>query len=247
MIAPVQPRFYHEVVASSHWCEAMEKELETLEANHIWDLATLPTGKHPIGCKWVYKIKFKFDGSIERYKARLVTKGYNQLEGIDYVETFSPVAKLVTIRCFVALVATKGWSVTQLDVNNAFLHGLKQASRQWFSKFSSTILAHGFKQFKCDNSLFTKVEGYVFIGLLVYVDDILIASNDLASVTLLTTFLDTQFKLKDLGPAKYFFGLELARSQKGISLCQRKYALDILQDSGFLDSKPVIIPMEQHL
>ena len=64
--APVEPRFYHEAVTSSHWCEAMEKELETLEANHIWDLTTLPVGKHPIGCKWVYKIKFKSNGSIER-------------------------------------------------------------------------------------------------------------------------------------------------------------------------------------
>jgi hypothetical protein len=279
--APVEPRFYHEAVTSSHWCQAMEKELEALEANHTWDLTTLPAGKHPIGCKWVYKIKFKSDGSIERYKARLVAKGYNQLEGIDYAETFSPVAKLVTVRCFVALAAAKGWFLTQLDVNNAFLHGeleeevfmslppgfkksqgsspnlvckltkslygLKQASRQWFSKFSSTILAHGFKQSKCDYSLFTKIDGSIFIGLLVYVDDILIASNDPASVTLLTTFLDTHFKLKDLGPAKYFLGLELARSQKGISLCQRKYALDILQDSGFLGSKPVKIPMEQHL
>ena len=127
------------------------------------------------------------------------------------------------------------------------MYGLKQASRQWFSKFSSTILAHGFKQSKCDYSLFTKVEASVFIGLLVYVDDILIASNNLALVTLLTTFLDTQFKLKDLGPTKYFLGLELARSQKGISLCQRKYALDILQDLGFLGSKPIKIPMEQHL
>jgi hypothetical protein len=114
------------------------------------------------------------------------------------------------------------------------LYGLMQASRQWFSKFSSTIIAHGFQQSKCDYSLFTKTEGSTCIGLLVYVDDILIASNNLESVKVFITFLDQQFKLKDLGPAKYFLGLELARSHKGISLCQRKYALDILQDSGFL-------------
>ena len=89
--------------------------------------------------------------------------------------------------------------------------------------------------------------GTVFIALLVYVDYILIASNYADSVTSLTIFLDHQFKLKDLGPAKYFLGLELARSHRGISLCQRKYTLDILQDSGFLGSKPVKFPMEQHL
>ncbi len=101
----------------------MHKELNAVEANHTWDLVPLPSGKHLIGCKWVYKIKFKSDGSIERYKARFVAKEYNQLEGIDYAETFSPVAKLVTIRSFVALASAQGWFLTQLDVNNAFLHG----------------------------------------------------------------------------------------------------------------------------
>uniref|UniRef100_A0A2N9GRD9 Reverse transcriptase Ty1/copia-type domain-containing protein n=1 Tax=Fagus sylvatica TaxID=28930 RepID=A0A2N9GRD9_FAGSY len=256
------------------------RNLLPLEANHTWVLTSLPPGKHPIGCKWVYKLKFKSDGSIERYKARLVAKGYNQQEGLDYFETFSPVAKLVTVRSFVAIAAAKGWSLTQLDVNNAFLHGeldeevymslplgykgdsklphqvckltkslygLKQASRQWFSKFSSTLLHHGFTQSKCDYSLFTKTAGSTFIALLVYVDDILIASNAPAAVTKLTAFLDAKFKLKDLGNAKYFLGLELARSHQGISLCQRKYTLDILEDAGFLASKPVKFPMEQHI
>jgi hypothetical protein len=277
---PIEPQFYHEAVKSSHWVDAMSKELEALEANHTWVLTSLPPGKQPIGCKWVYKLKFKSDGTIERYMARLVAKGYNQREDIDYSETFSPVVKLVTIRSFIAIAAAQGWSITQLDVNNAFLHGdldeevfmslppgfrdkgghtnqvyrltkslygLKQASRQWFSKFSSTLLAHGFIQSKYDYSLFTKTVGHAFLALLVYVDDILIASNDVVSVTRLTTFLDHHFKLKDLGPAKYFLGLELARSAKGISLCQRKYTLDILQDIGFLVSKPVKFPMEQYL
>ena len=95
----------------------MHKELTALKANHTWDLVPLPSGKHLIGCKWVYKIKFKSNGSIERYKARLVAKRYNQLEGIDYAETFSLVAKLVAVRSFAALASTQGWFLTQLDVN----------------------------------------------------------------------------------------------------------------------------------
>lgn len=100
----------------------MAKEIEALEANNTWTITSLPPGKYPIGCKWVYKVKYHAYGTIEMYKARLVTKGYTQKVGLDYHETFGLVAKLVTVRCILAIAAVKGWHLHQLDVNNAF-HG----------------------------------------------------------------------------------------------------------------------------
>ncbi|KAF5459175.1 hypothetical protein F2P56_023153 [Juglans regia] len=126
------------------------------------------------------------------------------------------------------------------------LYGLKQVSRQWYSKFSSSLIAFGFQQSKADYSLFTKLDGTSFIALLVYVDDIIIAGNCSSSIASLKCFLNTQFKIKDLGCLRYFLGLEVVRSSKGIHLCQRKYALDILADSGTLGSKPLKLPLEQN-
>ena len=198
-------------------------------------------------------MKYKFDGNVERYKARLVAKGFTQKEGLDYLETFSPVAKLLFVKCLLVVVAVQGWYLCQLDVNNTFLHGdlkeevymdlpsgfhnkgglvcklvkslygLKQASRQWFANFSTTLLMLGFTQFRADYSLFTKKTSTSFIALLVYVDDILLASDNKQAVDELKVLLDQQFKLKDLGELKFFLGLEVARSASGISLCQRKY------------------------
>jgi hypothetical protein len=101
----------------------MDEEVATLDANATWELVALPKDKKAIGCKWVYKIKHNADGSMNRYKARLVTKGYAQTYGIDYEETYNPIAKMTTVRVIIAMATTKGWSLHQMDVNNVFLHG----------------------------------------------------------------------------------------------------------------------------
>ena len=101
----------------------MDKEIQALEQTHTWVLTPLPSGKRPIGCKWVYKVKLNPDGTLKRYKARLVAKGYTKREGLDFLETFSPVAKTVSVKVLIALPSAKGWPLHQLDINNDFLHG----------------------------------------------------------------------------------------------------------------------------
>ncbi|XP_042940592.1 uncharacterized mitochondrial protein AtMg00810-like [Carya illinoinensis] len=127
------------------------------------------------------------------------------------------------------------------------LYGLKQASRKWFEKLSTALISYGFTQGNSDCSLFIKKSTTSFMALLVYVDDVLLASDSLQEIQLLKEFLHDQFTIKDLGPLKYFLGLEIARSKAGISICQRKYALDILQDTGIIGAKPAAFPMETNL
>ena len=101
----------------------MKQEIKALEENNTWKIVELPKGMHAVGSKWIYKVKYKANGEIERFKARLVAKGYSQQEELDYHDTFSPVAKMVTVRCVIALVVSKGWTLYQMDVYNAFLQG----------------------------------------------------------------------------------------------------------------------------
>ena len=127
------------------------------------------------------------------------------------------------------------------------LYGLKQASRQWFIKLSMALKAAGFHQSWSDYSLFVRAHGSKFTALLVYVDDVILAGNSLDEITATKTFLSNRFKLKDLGQLKYFLGIEVARSKNGIALCQRKYALEILEDTGFLAAKSSLFPVDQNL
>ena len=118
-----EPTCFEEAVGKLEWDQAMDEEMAALDVNQTWDLAPLPEGKKAIGCKWVYKIKHNADGLVSRYKARLVAKGYAQTYGIDFEETFSPVAKMAIVRAIISLAASKHWKLHQMDVKNAFLNG----------------------------------------------------------------------------------------------------------------------------
>lgn len=98
----------------------MNEEMETLYKNNTWEIIDFSKGRKAIGCRWIYKIKYKTNGEIEQYKAKLVAKGYNQREGIDFEETFSLVAKIVTVHLVISLVVHNSWPLFHLDINNAF-------------------------------------------------------------------------------------------------------------------------------
>jgi hypothetical protein len=121
-----EPRSYHEAIsspASNEGMKAMNEEIESMRTNQVWDLVDLPPGRKAIGNKWVLKVKHKEDGSIERYTARLVVKGYTQKEVVDYEETFSLVVRFASIHKILAIVAHLDLELFQMDVKTAFLNG----------------------------------------------------------------------------------------------------------------------------
>ncbi|KAF3621796.1 hypothetical protein FXO38_31667 [Capsicum annuum] len=119
----VVPKAYITASGQKCWEDAMNEELAALEENDTWDMVDRLTNATITGSRWVYSVKMKADGSLDRYKARLVAQGYKQEYGIDYAETFDPVAKMTTVRILLALALIRSWKLHQLDVKNAFLHG----------------------------------------------------------------------------------------------------------------------------
>ncbi|CAM9000675.1 unnamed protein product [Rhodiola kirilowii] len=126
------------------------------------------------------------------------------------------------------------------------LYGLKQAPRCWFEKLSTALEKYGFKQSYSDYSLFTLSKGSVQLNVLVYVDDMIVAGNNTFELNSFKAYLSQCFKMKDLGALEYFLGLEVARNKEGFYICQRKYALDIILETGLLGAKPADFPMEQN-
>jgi hypothetical protein len=107
----IEPANYQQAKEHKVWVDAMKEEYDSIMKNETWELTELPENKVPIGCKWLFKSKFNVDGSINKYKTRLVAKGYSQKEGIDYVDTFAPVAKLNTIKLMIALATKHKWNL----------------------------------------------------------------------------------------------------------------------------------------
>ncbi|CAA7040888.1 unnamed protein product [Microthlaspi erraticum] len=272
-----EPKSYAQAIKDENWRFAVTDEIDALDINDTFTIEELPEGKQALGSMWVFRIKHQSDGTVERYKARLVVLGNHQVEGLDYKETFAPVAKMTTVRCFLEVSAAYDWEVHQMDVHNAFLHGdlneevymrpppgfhmpvknkvlrlrksmygLKQAPRCWFAKLQKSLLEYGFKQSRSDYSLFTLNDGKRRLHVLVYVDDLIISGNTLDHITGFKEYLSTCFHMKDLGILKYFLGIEVSRSSKGIYLSQRKYILDLVSEAGLLGAKPCSFPMDQN-
>ncbi|XP_019054310.1 PREDICTED: uncharacterized protein LOC109115091 [Nelumbo nucifera] len=215
----------------------MAAERKAPEDNGTWVIIDLPPNKRVVGCKWVFKTKYKSDGTIERHKARLVAKGFTQTEGLDYTRTYSPVSKLTTLRCLLAVAATQNWHLFQLDVNKAMSpYQIPLRPQTGLSELQS----------QADYSPFTQRRGTSYTTVLVYVNDILLAGNGIAAIDAIKAYLHSQFHLKDFGVLKYLFGLEVALSPSGIFLSQRKYALDIVHDYGLTNAKPTAFPMDQN-
>ena len=227
-----------------------------------------------VGCKWIYKIKTRSDGSIERYKAHLVAKGFTQEYVIDYEEIFAPIARILSIRALLAVAAASKCDFFQMDVKNAFLngdlsekvymqpplglsvdsnkvchlrralYGLKQAPRAWFAKFSSTISRLGYMASHYDFALFFRRTNKGTILLLLYVNDMIITGNDLSGIQELKDFLNQQFEMKDLGHLSDFLGLEITHSTDGFYITQTKYASELFSRAGLTNSKTIDILVE---
>ena len=205
-----EPHTYREASTDPLWQIAIKEEFDALSKNHTWDLVILPPGKSVVGCKQIYKIKTRFDGSIERYKPPL---------GL-----FVDSNKVCHLR--------------------RALYGLKQALRAWFAKFSFTISRLGYMTSHYDSTLFLRRIDKGTILLLLYVDDMIITSDDLSGIHDLKDFLSQQFEMKDLGYLIFFLGLEITHSTDGFYITQVKYVFELLSRVGLTDSKIVDTQVE---
>ena len=258
------PDTYKEAIkshSSGAWKTAMNEEMTALTESDTYDLMTLPDGRKPIGSRWVYAVKLG-ENDEEKYKARLVAKGYSQVQGIDYAETFSPTAKITSIRMMMQIAAQNNYYVNQMDVKSAYLnakveeeiyldppegykqidkegnklvwklkkslYGLKQSGRNWNEMFHSFLVAEGFKQSLSDSCFYIKTRDKSVINVIIWVDDVLISSNNLQALNEFKINLSNTFRMKDLGSLSYFLGIKFDLKAHCIKMNQSKHISKIL-------------------
>ncbi|RVW64797.1 Retrovirus-related Pol polyprotein from transposon TNT 1-94 [Vitis vinifera] len=234
MFAAADPIHFEDAVKSEKWKKAMDLELAAINKNGTWELTELPEGGKKIGVKWIYKTKFNENGEVDKYKARLVAKGYTQQHGVDYTKVFAPVARMETIRLVVALAAQRKWTIYQLDVKSAFLHGelneevfveqpcgyVQKGHEQKVYKLKKAL--YGLKQ--APRAWYSRIEAYFMK------EDFKRSMKD-------------EFDMTDLGKMRYFLGLEVLQRSDGIFISQKKYALEVLQRFGMDKSNSVHNPI----
>ena len=267
---PSEPKSYQEAISgkdSSRWKAAMEEEIASLMKNDVWELVTLPKDRKAITSKWVFKIKTNPDNTIERYKARLVVRGFSQKEGIDFKETFAPVAKYNSLRLLFARATMLNLDILQLDIKTAFLYGnleeetfmqqpegfevgrnlvcklkrtlygLKQAPRGWNQRIHFFLQSIGFTRTQADHCVYITEETV----LLLWVDDILIFGNKTQNHYVYQK-IAKEFDVSLIGFPKRVVGLLVDQDNSGIRLHQTIYANEVLKRFQMHESKPVSTP-----
>ncbi|GJV64216.1 ribonuclease H-like domain-containing protein [Tanacetum coccineum] len=198
--------------------------------------------------------KFHANGTLSRYKARLVANGSSQQLGVDIDETFSPVVKPATICMVLSLIVSRKWLIHQLDVKNAFLngdssenrslYGLKQAPRAWFQRFAGYATRAGFSHSRCDSSLFIYTQGSQVAYLLIYMDDIILTVSSLVLLQQIINSLHKEFDMTDLEALNYFLGMFVVRHSTRLFLSQKKYALQLLERAYMVHCNPSRTPVD---
>ncbi|KAH9689185.1 hypothetical protein KPL70_015411 [Citrus sinensis] len=224
-----EPSTFHEALNSSDvalWMTVMQEEIEALHKNKTWELVPLPRGRKAIGNKWVYKIKRDGNDQVERYRARLVVKGYAQKEGIDFNEIFSPV----------------------LDVKTAFLHGELEEEiyilqPEGFAETGNENLVCRLSSDHC--AYYKRFDDNDFIILLLYVDDMLVEGSNKDQIQELKAQLAREFEMNDLGPSNKILGMQIHRDGNNMKiwLSQKNYLKKILRRFNMQDCKSISTPL----
>ncbi|GJQ95246.1 zinc finger, CCHC-type containing protein [Tanacetum coccineum] len=202
------------VEGSKNVKEAINDEIDSIMENNTWILSDLPPGCKPLGCKWIFKKKMKFNGTIDKFKAKLVIQGFRQKKGIDYFDTYAPVARISTIRLLIALAATYNLVIYQMDVKTTFLNGDLEEEVYMKQPEGFIMPKNEHKFHKCVYCKFDKSDKGVIVYL--YVDDMLIFGTDQDQVDKTKEFLSSNFSMKDMGEADVILGIRIKRKDKAI-------------------------------
>eukprot|EP00253_Pinus_taeda_P004652 PITA_04652 len=230
-----------QVESRKKWEVAMEEEMDSLMHNQTWDLVRLPEGKTTLKNKWVYRLKEE-DGGKQRYKARLVVRGFAQKKGIDFDEIFSPVVKMTSIRTILSLVAAEDLHLEQLDVKKAFLHG--DLEEEIYMQQPQGYEVKGKEKLVCrlKKSLYglkqAPSQWYLKFDKFMSEQGNKCAQKKLAN----------SFTMKDLGAAKQILGMRITRDRKNrkLTLSQNEYIQKVLKRFNMHNAKPVSTPFASH-
>ncbi|OWY99380.1 Integrase, catalytic core protein [Phytophthora megakarya] len=211
----------------------------------------VPEDAHPGSTMWVYAVKSDYQGYVVRFKARIVALGNYQCPGIDFLETFAPVARMSSFRMLMAIAAE-----LELDVYGVpgyiyivlkALYGLHQSGREWNSEFNQWFINHGYQRSLTEPCLYYRLDGDAIMYVLVYVDDILVATNNEQCKSQVFKELNEAYGLKDQGLLSQYLGVEVKQMKESITLSQGQYAREILEKFGYERVHTVGNPMEVNM